>query len=255
MTIFSGVGIINAYNAVDGVNGLSSGLGIACSFIFGLIGWKMGYYANCALALCYAGSLIPFLLHNVFGKKSKMFIGDSGTMVMGLQMAWFVICILSSNNTDSLISMAGNDRELGSVAMVLSVCSVPIFDMLRVITARVQRGESPLHADMTHLHHAFIAVGVSHSITALCEIVINLTVVGLLYITYACGCSNEVQLYVTVGAAVVLVWGTYWFLSSQGRKGENAHSALQAFAKWSHLGHTNGWLKLQSWLDKDAYES
>ena len=69
LTVFAGVGIINAYNMVDGVNGLSSGLCICCSVILGIICYKRQDLADSALAFCFAASLAPFWLHNVFGKR------------------------------------------------------------------------------------------------------------------------------------------------------------------------------------------
>ena len=147
LTVFAGVGIINAYNMVDGVNGLSSGLCILCSIMLGIISYRRVDYANSALAFCYAASLVVFFVHNVFGKRSKMFIGDGGTMVMGLMVSWFTICVLSTENNESIGRLALTGRELGLVPMMLSVASVPVFDTLRVMTARIMRGDSPFKAD------------------------------------------------------------------------------------------------------------
>lgn len=252
LTIFAGVGLINAYNMVDGVNGLSSGLCIAGSCLLSAICFKRADYANCALALCFAGALLPFLLHNVFGKRSRMFIGDGGTMVMGMLVSWFMIRILSGNNAETLARLALGGRELGLVAMMLAVACVPVFDTLRVMTARVLRHESPFHADKTHLHHAFIALGVSHSITSLSEILINLMVVAIWFVTYRLGASVDVQLYVVIAAAVALVWGSYFFLSRVMKN--HPDSPLLLWAKKTHLGHTDWWLAFQKWLDKGAYE-
>lgn len=252
LTVFAGVGIINAYNMVDGVNGLSSGLCIACSCLLGGISFKRGDTANAVLAFCFASSLLPFLMHNVFGKRSRMFIGDAGTMVMGLLVSWFMIRILSSNNVESLKCLAAGSRELGLVAMMVAVASVPVMDTLRVMTARVLRGESPFHADKTHLHHVFIAVGVSHSITALSEIVINLIVVAIWFVAYSVGMSVNWQFCITVIAAIVLVWGTYFYLNRIVR--HHPESRIVTFSAKTHLGHKHWWLALQEWLDKSAYE-
>lgn len=252
LTVFAGVGIINAYNMVDGVNGLSSGLCITCSVIVGLICFKRTDYADCALAVCFAASLVPFLLHNVFGKRSRMFIGDGGTMVMGLLMSWFIIRILSSDNIESLTTLAQSSRKLGLVPMMLAVASVPVFDTLRVMTARMMRGQSPFNPDRTHLHHVFIAVGVSHSVTALCEITLNVFMCAIWYLTYRLGAGVDVQLYVVIVSAILLVWGMYFFLGRIVRQHPN--SPLFKWAKASHLGHTQWWLSFQRRLDLGAYE-
>lgn len=252
LTVFAGVGIINAYNMVDGVNGLSSGLCITCSIILGVICFKRGDFSNSVLAFCFATSLIPFLLHNVFGKRSRMFIGDGGTMVMGLLISWYSIKILSSDNADSLTRMAIDGRELGLIAMMLSVVSLPVFDTLRVMTLRIIKGKSPFDSDKTHLHHAFIAIGVSHYITALCEIIINVLICALWYGTYRLGASVDMQIYVVVVSSIILVWGTYFLLNRIVCK--HPDSSLFRWAKATHLDNTKWWISIQDYLDKGSFE-
>ena len=253
LTVFAGVGVINAYNMVDGVNGLSSGLCMACSVIFGGIFLKRGDVSNAALAFCFAGALVPFYVHNVFGNRSKMFIGDAGTMVMGLLVSWFIIRVLSSQN-ETMTHVTEGGRELSLIAMMLAVASVPVFDTLRVMTARIMRHESPFHADKTHLHHIFIATGVSHFVTGFSELLINLVVVGVWYASYRCGLSIDCQLYVTIVAAVVLVWGTYIFLHYQQKHQTKTFERFTKASRVTHLDHKAWWLALQKVLDKGAYE-
>lgn len=253
LTVFAGVGIINAYNMVDGVNGLSSGLCMACSCILGIIFFKRGDVCNAALAFCFAGAIIPFYVHNVFGNRSKMFIGDAGTMVMGLLVSWFVIRILSSQN----VTMSNASTEYSNlclVAMLLAISSVTVFDTLRVMTGRVLRGVSPFSADKTHLHHVFISSGVSHLITGLSELLINFVIVGIWYASYKSGMSQEGQLYVTITAAVVLVWGTYLFLHYQEKCNTKTFAKFNSMSRFTHLNNKKWWVSLQKWLDKGAYE-
>ena len=101
LTVFATVGIINAINLMDGVNGLSSGYCIMACTIFGILFHLAGEEAMTILAVVSVGALIPFFLHNVFGKSSKMFIGDGGTLVMGTVMSVFVIAILQSGSRRS----------------------------------------------------------------------------------------------------------------------------------------------------------
>ena len=86
LTVVAGVGIINAINMVDGVNGLSSGLCITYCVLFGTLFVVIGDIPNAVLAFVMGGALVPFFIHNVFGDRSRMFIGDAGTMVMGIMM-------------------------------------------------------------------------------------------------------------------------------------------------------------------------
>ena len=244
LTVVGGVGIINAINMVDGVNGLSSGLCITYCLLFGCLFWVMEDIPNALLAFCMGAALLPFFIHNVFGDKSRMFIGDAGTMVMGVMMTWFVMSITSSDN----VCMALENR--GSVvAMLLAFLCVPVADTLRVMTVRMIRGKSPFSPDKTHLHHAFVALGISHSITALSIIVINLIVVGVWYLTMQMGAPLDCQLYSVAVVAAVLVWGTYIFLEHESRSQSRKAMWLKTHSIKTHLGKTEWWQRFSYFLD------
>ena len=98
LTVFASVGIINAINLIDGVNGLSSGFCIMACLVFGTLFVLAGDTKMAILASAATGALIPFFLHNVFGKTSRMFIGDGGTLMMGIVMSVFVINTLSHDS-------------------------------------------------------------------------------------------------------------------------------------------------------------
>lgn len=250
LTVFACVGIINAYNMVDGVNGLSSGLCMACSSILGAVFFKRGDLSNAAMAFCFAGALLPFYIHNVFGKRSKMFIGDAGTMVMGMLVSWFIIRVLSSQNETTIITPEG--RNMCLVALMLAIASVPVFDTLRVMTGRILRGVSPLKADKTHLHHVFIATGISHLVTSLSELIINLLVVMVWLICYRSGMSQEAQLYIVIVSSALLVWGSYGFLHYQQKYHTKTFERFNRWSRFTHLGHRPWWIKLQAILDRGA---
>lgn len=249
LTVFAGVGIINAINMVDGVNGLSSGLCITCSALFGVVFLYIGDIANAILAFTMVASLLPFFVHNVFGDKSRMFIGDAGTMIMGILMTWFVICIISSNGYTTLIY-----DDVCIVAMVLAFMSVPVADTLRVMTMRVFKGKSPFSPDKTHLHHAFVAMGVSHSITALSIILINLAVVGTWYVAVKTGASLECQLYSVIIVAAILVWGSYIFLEHESRSNSRKAQWLRNFSIRTHLGRKEWWQRFTYFLDAPEFD-
>lgn len=258
LTVFAGVGIINSINMIDGINGLSSGLCIMLCFFFGGVFYKNHDLGNAALATIMAAALVPFLLHNVFGKTSRMFIGDAGTMMMGILITWFVIHTLGGSHDFELPfsrqvsegeinrAFAGKDN-LSLVALTLSILVVPIFDTLRVMTNRMLHGKSPFHADKTHLHHAFIACGFGHLFTSLCEIFIG---VVAYYICYAArhffrpGPTGE--LYVVIASGVILVWGMYFLLSRLSRNPSIRDKRIVIF---SNFGRHRWWKSFQTWLD------
>lgn len=248
LTVFAGVGIINSVNMVDGVNGLSSGLCAVCSFLFGAVFVSVGDYANALLAFVMSAALLPFLVHNVFGNTSRMFIGDAGTMVMGMLMAWFVISAL--HNATPLLPYAD---DCCIVALVLAVLAVPVSDTLRVMTMRILRGRSPFSPDRTHLHHAFVAIGVSHSITALSEICINLLVVLAWYLSVVWGAPKQCQLYVVVLVAAFSVWGTYFFLEHERSSNSRKARWLRNFSPKTHFGSREWWQRISFFLDSPEY--
>lgn len=246
LTVFAGVGIINAVNMVDGVNGLSSGLCITCCVLFGAAFFRAGDYQNTTLAFVMAASLTPFLIHNVFGLRSRMFIGDAGTMVMGVMISWFVISTLRS---DSPVVYYAAAKGVNMIAMALAIVSVPIFDTIRVMTMRMAHKKSPFSADKTHLHHIFIKLGVSHFITAVCEIVIDLIIFAIWAACVSMNVGYDCQLYIVIGAAMFFVWGTYGFLTYQANHHTEFLHKVTGFSVRTHLGRTDWWKRFTAYLD------
>lgn len=191
LTIVAGVGIINAINLIDGVDGLSSGYCIFAFILFAAFFYISGMYTNLILALAVIGGLIPFFMHNVFGKYSKMFIGDAGTLLLGTVMAYFVITAL-----DVELQKGTFNDNFGIIPMLLSILAVPVFDTLRVMVTRIIKGISPFNPDKTHLHHMFIRQGFSHIGTTISILFLNTFVVVIWLTAYFSGCSIDLQLYV-----------------------------------------------------------
>ena len=246
LTVFAGVGIINAVNMIDGVNGLSSTMCMLCCTFYGLLFVRAGDVSNAVLAFSTAASLLPFMIHNVFGLRSRMFIGDAGTMMMGLVMFWFTICLLRSN---SPIAYFKDAASVNLIAFALAVLSVPVFDTLRVMFMRVLRKQNPFHADKTHLHHVFVNVGVSHFFTTFTEVMIMLTIMAVWGVSVMRGASLENQLYFVVAAAMILVWGTYAIIKYHTRHHTEFLHWLVNFSVRTHLGRKEWWQKITAWLD------
>jgi UDP-N-acetylmuramyl pentapeptide phosphotransferase/UDP-N-acetylglucosamine-1-phosphate transferase len=249
LTVVGGVGIVNAVNMIDGVNGLSSGLCISCCLIYGIVFSFAGDLANALLAFTMATALLPFLFHNVFGMRSKMFIGDAGTMVMGILLAWFTTSVLCR---DSALASVCHQQypNTNLVAMALAILSVPVFDTVRVMMVRILRHKNPFRPDKTHLHHVFINIGVSHAVTSLIEIGINLLIVVLWALSARLNVSMDWQLYIVIAISILLVWGTYFFLRNQVRHHTRFMHRLAHFSIVTHLGNKNWWMKFQMLLDR-----
>ena len=246
LTVFAGVGIINSINMIDGVNGLSSGICMTCSILFGVAFIRIMDWGNAVLAFSMAAALMPFFIHNVFGSKSRMFIGDAGTMVMGILMTWFTISTLRAPAMTEYYTPV---VRTNMVAMCLAILSVPVFDTLGVMIMRMLKGCSPFKADMTHLHHTFIQIGVSHSITALIEILIDGVIVGIWGVCVLLRVNLDWQLYIVLMAALLMVWGTYFFLHYHTVHQTTLWQRMTQMSRKTHLGHTAWWLRFQAFLD------
>ncbi|QKJ87775.1 UDP-N-acetylglucosamine--undecaprenyl-phosphate N-acetylglucosaminephosphotransferase [Paramixta manurensis] len=152
VTLFAVIGAINAFNMVDGIDGL---LGALSSVTFGALGvvFYMGGNQYLALwCLCLMAACLPYILLNLgipWGKKFKVFMGDAGSTLIGFTVIWLLI-----------LATQGPDAVMRPVT-ALWLIAVPLMDMLRVMIARIRRGDSPFKPDREHLHHVLLRAGFS----------------------------------------------------------------------------------------------
>lgn len=245
LTVFAAVGIINAINLIDGVNGLSSGFCILASTAFGIFFYATNNAPMVVLATVSVGSLIPFFLHNVFGKKSKMFIGDGGALVMGLIMSTFVVNTLT---TDSFALM-NIPSTFGLIPFTLAVLIIPVADTLRVMTSRIARGTSPFHPDKTHLHHLFIGLGFSHAGTTIMILLLSILIILSQILTWKLGGSINMQLYVVIGMGILATWVLYHSLISMDENSPGK-KVLRGLGRITHIERKGMFLALQHLVDK-----
>ncbi len=205
LTVLAGVGIINAINMIDGVDGLMSGYGIVIMSVFGIFFYIVKDSNMALTAFITAGALIPFFFRNVFGKKSKMFLGDGGSLMIGTMFSVFVVTILRSGSPSS----HNVPEAFGLVPFTLAVLSVPVFDCLRVMAIRIRDKKSPFSPDRTHLHHMFIGLGFSHLGTTVSIIALNLLVIFSWWVSYKLGASFGVQLLVVIVVGLLNTFGLY----------------------------------------------
>lgn len=249
LTVFACVGIINAVNLIDGVDGYSSGYSIVSCTLFGVMFYALGDIRMVALAAIVAASLLPFFLHNVFGRDSKMFIGDAGTLSLGIIFSVFVITIISSKQ-----SLVGLPSNLGVIPFTLAVLCVPVFDTLRVMSARIIKGKSPFSPDKTHLHHLFLELGYSHIGSALSIILINIFVVLCWFLAFIAGLSINTQLYIVVALGLLATFVFYPFVKTQIRKQTTLYRILRRIALLTHAERKGFWAVAQKWADRSTHQ-
>ncbi len=237
------LGIINSINLIDGVDGLSSGICIFACLCFG-VAFCSSYDGTMAvMASLAAGALVPFFFHNVFGQKSKMFVGDSGTLMLGMLMSIF--CMRMIDNT-SLV--AYNHPRMGVVAFALSVLSVPVFDALRVMFGRILKGESPFHADRSHLHHLFIELGFSHVGTTVAVVSLNALNVVCWLVCYLFGGDATVQFAVVFVVGLLNTNGVYYAVRKMNHH-RWPHRTLKRLARMSHMEAGRTFLAIRRVMD------
>lgn len=240
LTLVSSVGIINSINLIDGVDGLCSGYGMFASLLYGICFIRMGDVSYAVMAFSLFGSLIPFLLHNVFGRKYKMFLGDGGSLVLGFICSLYVMRVIQS----------GSDYITGStISFTLAVLAVPVFDTLRVMIARMLKRRSPFSPDKTHLHHMFIKLGCSHVMTTVNILVLNGLVVVAWHMCNVFNMSAEWQLYVTALTAFVFTWGLYYIAAYIETSHPEFYARMQAWVDRHHVRRSGIFLRIQNMLD------
>ncbi|GAA2721789.1 MULTISPECIES: MraY family glycosyltransferase [Streptomyces] len=167
---------INAVNFVDGLDGLAAGMVCIAAAAFFMYAYRMWYghglesaAPGTLIAAVLMGMCLGFLPHNMH--PARIFMGDSGSMLIGLVMAAAAISITGQVDPDALKLWAGSERAAVQ-AMVpvyiplllpLTVIAVPVADLLLAIVRRTWKGQSPFAADRGHLHHRLLEIGHSHS--------------------------------------------------------------------------------------------
>ena len=232
------LGIINSINLIDGVDGLSSGLCIFACMCFGVV-----FCSSYDGTMGVMASLVPFFFHNVFGAKSKMFVGDSGTLMLGMLMSIF--CMRMIDNTSLT---AYNHPRMGVVAFALSVLSVPVFDALRVMFGRILKGVSPFHPDRSHLHHLFIELGFSHIGTTVAVISLNALNVFCWLLCYLFGGSVTAQFVVVFVVGLANTTGLYYAVRRMNHH-RWPYRLLRWLARKSHMETGSKFLAVRRVVD------
>ncbi|GHF80598.1 UDP-GlcNAc:undecaprenyl-phosphate GlcNAc-1-phosphate transferase [Amycolatopsis bartoniae] len=156
--------LVNAMNFVDGLDGLAAGLGFiaataTCAFSLGLLrsaGGDVGTYPPALIAATLAGACLGFLPHNF--QPAKIFMGDSGSMMIGLMLAG---ATTSASGKINYTRFGGSDALalLSPLLVVVAVLFLPVLDLLMAVVRRTRRGQSPFAADKMHLHHRLLEIG------------------------------------------------------------------------------------------------
>jgi UDP-N-acetylmuramyl pentapeptide phosphotransferase/UDP-N-acetylglucosamine-1-phosphate transferase len=174
-TVFVVVVITNSYNLIDGIDGLAGGLGAIASLFFGVIFLLNNDYQYAIISFALLGSLVAFLRYNFY--PAKIFMGDTGSLVIGLILSILAIRLINTGITIPYIEYSVDRGPF--IAIVL--LSVPLYDTFRVFFIRILSGYHPLHPDRNHIHHVLLDLGFGHKKSTLILYVFSFLISGISY--------------------------------------------------------------------------
>lgn len=204
LTIFIFISLINAINLIDGIDGLAGGISLIAGLWFGVWFLLNGHYTFACLAFSLSGALLGFLRFN-FSKTSKIFMGDTGSLVVGFLLSFFTIEFLRLN-----VSYRNDPNAFfNAPIVVMVVLIVPIYDTLRVFLVRILNGNSPFKADRNHMHHILLDNGMNHfgaSITLWFVTILNTS----LFFAFHGNISNTASLWIYISMFVLYMISAYF---------------------------------------------
>ncbi|WDT68390.1 glycosyltransferase family 4 protein [Cloacibacterium sp. TD35] len=175
--------LVNAFNLIDGIDGLAGTYGLICFGLFGISYYRLGEYNYplVILSTTIMGSVIGFLYYNFAERSKKIFMGDTGSMVLGFLLTFTAICFIDifiAKRGPGVIYYHLNSAPVIAVAILI----LPIIDTLNVIIVRLAEKRSPFEADKNHIHHKLLKMGFSHKRATLYIISYYLLIVSVAYI-------------------------------------------------------------------------
>ncbi len=157
LTILVIMFVINAFNLIDGINGLAGTIGVIVNLTFGYFFVTMDQHDLACIAFAISGAILGFLRYNY--TPAKIFMGDTGALLIGLISVFLAIQFIELNNYTKNPAPLYKYAPSVSVAVLI----VPIFDAVRVFVLRIVKKQSPFKADSNHIHHKLVISGLSHT--------------------------------------------------------------------------------------------
>ncbi|MBS2212369.1 undecaprenyl/decaprenyl-phosphate alpha-N-acetylglucosaminyl 1-phosphate transferase [Carboxylicivirga mesophila] len=203
LTIVGMVFIINGFNLIDGIDGLAAITGIITSLSFSVWYFINEDYHIPTLVAALVGGLLAFAYYNIFSKRQKIFMGDTGSLILGFLIAVVAVHFSEFNRPDNQYKLLHTMNSAPAVAIAILI--VPIIDTLRVFMLRVAQGNSPFAADKNHIHHRMLALGFSHLQISLIIGSINIAFVILAFSLRNWGMLRLSILILSLGFAVAYI--------------------------------------------------
>lgn len=196
LSVFVYIVIVNAYNLIDGVDGLAAGIGFVNACVFGIWFYFSKDLALSLLSFVLAGALLGFLIFNF--SPAKIFMGDSGSLTIGLIISVLSIRLIEHDTAHLPFEL----YRIPTPVFAMAVLVYPLIDTLRIFIYRAAKGLSPFSADKNHIHHRLIRLGLGHGKTVIILYLFTLVVVATPVIL---GLSNPTYCFISTAAIAVIL--------------------------------------------------
>lgn len=199
-TLFVYILIINAYNLIDGVDGLAGSIALIMSAVFAVLFYNSGDLSLATIAVALIGALFAFLRYNM-SPKHKIFMGDTGSMIVGFLLAFFTISFISQSQTN-----IDSSYYRASPALALAMLFYPLMDTCRIFFIRIfLLKQSPFEADRNHIHHRFIQLGFTHLQTTGIIVLVNSMVVIIAFSLLDLNLNTQIGLLLVYGSILYYI--------------------------------------------------
>jgi len=174
-SIVGSIFITNAFNLIDGIDGLAGSISFLALLALGISLATQGNINAAYFAFAILGAVAGFLIFN--RSPARIFMGDAGALFIGFSIS--VLCIVFINSfTEMPVYSRVIHSTRGALIVTLAILFVPVFDSFRVFITRIAKGKSPFHADRTHLHHYLLDLGFSHNRVVTALLIANLMIIS-----------------------------------------------------------------------------
>lgn len=200
-TIFVFLLLINAINLIDGIDGLAGSVGVSSCFILGMFFYEESMMSFAVLAAAMLGALVAFLKYN-FSVKQKLFMGDTGSLVIGFLLAFLIVSFINKEQAAEAMTYHN-----AAPILAFAVMFYPLADTIRIFFLRIFKYKrNPFVADRNHIHHYFTDLGYSHKRSTLYIVFMNLIIIAIAYMLK--------DLNINIQLAALLIYGPLLYAST-----------------------------------------
>ena len=204
LSCFTIIVIMNAFNLIDGIDGLAAGVTMVIAAVLGGWFYISGHFSYAVLSFSLVGSVLGFFYFNVYGTKYKIFMGDTGSLVLGTLIAILVIQF-NEQNIDQTQAYAMQSVP----ALSFGILSYPLMDLMRVILIRISYSRHLFHADKNHFHHRLLTLGLSHQLATYSILGFNILFIIAVFYLNRIG-FNGLMFYILAGCILLVIIPAYF---------------------------------------------